>query len=152
MIGLTMTFAHELQHFIQHVTKLKLWAESRLIRKLPKPVIDALDLKWGDVPHEHEARLVAKRTAEDLFGTEKMGQYIEAKINQPVEENDRADWKFIRGLVTSTPYDLASETRLLFSRLTGYRQELDQTLEVCRCEDPAYYADIHVDALLRGDV
>ena len=33
-VGLTMTFAHELQHFVQHSTVLNLWAANSLINSL----------------------------------------------------------------------------------------------------------------------
>ena len=54
-VGLTMTFAHELQHFVQHGNMLTLWAANTLIPQLPKSVINALGLRWCDIPHECEA-------------------------------------------------------------------------------------------------
>src|SRR5260370_10622927 len=42
--SLTMTFAHELQHFVQYGFRPKLWAENRLITLLPKELIDIIDL------------------------------------------------------------------------------------------------------------
>lgn len=63
-IGLTMTLAHELQHFVQYGCSRRLWAANTLIPNLPREVIARLQLTWCDLPHEYEARLVSKRVAE----------------------------------------------------------------------------------------
>jgi hypothetical protein len=98
-----MTFAHELQHFVQHCTVLKLWAANTLVPGLPKAVIAALGLKWCDLPHERDARIASKRTAEVLFGPEEVTQYIDAKIIRSIDKEDALDWECIRGLATSIP-------------------------------------------------
>jgi hypothetical protein len=36
-----------------------------------------LGLRWCDIPHDREARIVSKRTAEQVFGAELVRQYIE---------------------------------------------------------------------------
>jgi hypothetical protein len=140
-VGLTMTFAHELQHFIQHGTVLGLWAANTLIPNLPKDVITALGLTWCDVPFEREARIVSKRATEELFGAEVTSQYIEAKITQFVTKDDAADWECVNRLVASAPYDLAGETRTLFLQLKPYRGELERALRG-RQHDPDFR---HVD-------
>jgi hypothetical protein len=58
-IALTMTLAHELQHFIQHADKTPLWAANGLVPNLDKTAIAALGLRWCDIPHEREARIVS---------------------------------------------------------------------------------------------
>ena len=63
-MGLTMTLAHELQHFIQHSQQTRLWAANSLIPKLKKATIRALGLRWCDIPHEREARIVSSRYLE----------------------------------------------------------------------------------------
>src|ERR1035438_169440 len=68
--GLTMTLAHELQHFIQRAITPTFWAASTLIPRLSGCTVDALGLKWCHVPHEREARIVSKRVAENLLGPE----------------------------------------------------------------------------------
>src|SRR6202020_1026015 len=111
-IALTMTLAHELQHFTQHADHTRLWAANSLVPNLHKTAIAALGLRWCDVPHEREARIVSKRTAEDLFGPDAVLRHIDARIANPVTEQDGIDWKCIRELSASSPYDLAHETRL----------------------------------------
>lgn len=142
-VGLTVTFAHELQHFVQHGSELRLWAANTLIPQLPKSVINALGLKWCDIPHEREARIVSKRTAENLFGCEVVRQYIDAKIAEFVTREDALDWECIRGLVASTPYDLAGETQRIFQRLKDYRLELEQLLQEVRSDPDFEGVDLH---------
>jgi hypothetical protein len=90
-MGLTMTFAHELQHFVQHCNDPQLWAANTLIPNLPEAVITVLGLRWCDVPHEREARIVSKRTAENLLGAEVVAQYINEKIAEGVTVQDTAE-------------------------------------------------------------
>jgi hypothetical protein len=146
-IGLTMTLAHELQHFIQRTAHTKLWAANTLIPNLQKSAIAELGLRWCDVPHEREARIVAKRTAEKLFGSAAVLQYIDGKIAERVTESDAADWECIRGLAANAPFDLARETRLFFPRLRNYRTQLHSALRHFQSGD-ADFADIDLDALL----
>jgi len=48
-IALTMTLAHELQHFIQHADRTSLWAANSLVPNLDKTAIAALGLRWCDI-------------------------------------------------------------------------------------------------------
>ncbi|HEY1755199.1 MAG TPA: hypothetical protein VGG72_07355 [Bryobacteraceae bacterium] len=146
--SLTMTFAHELQHFVQQQTTPRMWAASTLVTSLPNDVINALGLRWFDVPHKREARIVSKRVAEKLLGPEVVAEYIKEKIAERVTENDVVDWECIQGLVTSAPYDLARETRLLFSRLRNYREQVERSLKGYG-DDPAF-SGIDLDRLLEG--
>ncbi len=127
-VGLTMTLAHELQHFVQHDKAPHLWAVNTLVTRLPRDIIDALALKWCDIPHEREARIVAKRTAEALHGAEAVGRYVEAMIEARVTDSDAEDWTCIRDLAIAIPYDLDGETRLFLPRLRKYRSELESEL------------------------
>ena len=99
--GMIMTFAHELQHFVQYSTVRPVWAANVLIPKLHRSIIKGLRLKWADVPYECEARIISKRVAETLRGVDPVGQYINAKINAAAGRNhweDKRDWEFIRQL------------------------------------------------------
>jgi hypothetical protein len=144
-----MTFAHEMQHFVQHASVPALWAANSLIHNLPKRVIAALALTWCDIPHEREARIVSKRTAECLLGAEATRRYIDAKIAERVTNDDAADWQFIRDLDTSTPYDLARETGLFFPRLRDYKSELEGVREELAVDDPIFSC-VDLDVLLGG--
>jgi hypothetical protein len=90
---------------------------------------------------------VAKRTAEKLFGSAAVLQYIDGKIAERVTESDAADWECIRGLAANAPFDLARETRLFFPRLRNYRAQLHSALRHFQSGD-ADFADIDLDALL----
>lgn len=146
-IGLTMTLAHELQHFMQRTGHTKLWAANTLIPNLQKSAIAELGLRWCDVPHEREARIVAKRTAEKLFGSGPVLRHIDGKIAERLTESDAADWECIRELSASAPFDLANETRLFFPRIRNYRPQLESALRHFQSGDPDF-ADIDLDALL----
>jgi hypothetical protein len=149
-VGLALTFSHELQHFVQHGNSLSLWAANTLIPKLPKSDIEALGLTWCDIPHEREARIVSKRIAENLFGTEVVTKYIDAKIAEFVTKDDADDWKCIRGLVTSTPYDLAGRTKCFFRGLKDYRPQLENVLRCFQNRNDPDFKHVDLNALLNG--
>jgi hypothetical protein len=144
-----MTFAHELQHFVQFGTVPKLLLQNELacitLQNLEKPDFEALGVRTCDIPHEREARIVAKRVAEDLFGVEVVRQYISAKKAQFITPQDAVDWDCIDGLVASTPYNLAAETKLFFPRLKNCRSALERE----KANDPDL-GGIDLDALLSG--
>jgi hypothetical protein len=148
-IGLTMTLEHELQHFVQRTTQTRLWAANTLVQDLTKSAISELGLKWCDVPHEREARIVSKLTAQTLFGDQAVLHYIAAKIAEHLTPEDTDDWTCIKALDTSSRYDLASETKLFFLRLRNYRQQLQAALQRFQSIDPDF-AGIDLDALLSG--
>jgi len=133
-VGLTMTFAHELQHFVQqHGSAQRLWAENQLIKTLittlPEGERTALGLMWSDIPIEREARIVSKRTAETLFGAEPVRQFIEQRIIEAVDKCDAANWRFIQGIVFPIQIDLAGDTQRLYHQLKGYRLRLEELLQ-----------------------
>jgi hypothetical protein len=154
-LGQTMTFAHELQHFIQYSTMRQVWAANRLayaaLRCMEPRQFKTSGLRACDIPHERQARIVAKGAAESLFGANIVNQYIEAKRTERVTEQDAADWECIRGFVASTPYDLAAETKLFFQRLKPYRPELERSLRDFHGDDPDI-KEVDLDALLSGPV
>jgi hypothetical protein len=124
-IGLTMTLAHELQHFVQEYCNTpEVWAQNQAVTNslsslLSDAEIETLGINcWSDVPFEREANLVSKRIAEELFGPDAVRRFIDMKIAQSATSQDAANWNCIRGLVVSTDsYDLASETKSLFCSL-----------------------------------
>ncbi len=153
-IGLAMTFAHELQHFIQHSTQRQLWAANRLANTMltymePRQ-FKASGLRACDIPHERQARIVAKGVTENLFGADVVSRYIEEKRTEGVTEQDGADWECIRGLDATSPYDLAAETKLFFQRLKPYRSQLARSLRDFYGDDPDI-KDVDLDGLLSGN-
>lgn len=149
--GLVMTFAHELQHFVQHGHQPKLWAESSVVTNLTREDIRALNLNSSHVPIEREARAVSKLVAEKLCGAEAVRRYIDGKIEENVNPDDVEDWKFVRGLNASVPYALTRETRLLFQRLKGFRPQLNEALQLRKRDsgDPAFDL-VDLNELLAG--
>jgi len=152
-VGLAMTFAHELQHYVQWAASPRLWAAgtlaSQLLGAIPLPEIRGWGIaSWCDVPHEREARLIAKRTVEALFGVDEVEKYIDFRIGERVTEQDSDDWKCVKGLDTSTPYDLAKETKLLFPRLRDRGAFLHLFLSQGRAFGSLTPSDL--DELLRG--
>jgi hypothetical protein len=141
--SLTMTFAHELQHFVQHGNEPKLWAENSLITTLLQSVftkteIDSMQLNWFDIPIEREARAVSKKIAETLCGKESVQRYTQSRIDAATDAYDAADWKFVQGLDHSTPYDMKRETGLLLQRLRPYKETLEHLLRQRKDDDPAF--------------
>lgn len=132
--ALTMTFAHELQHFAQYGFKRRLWAVGRLLPRLPKEAIAALGLNWPDIPHEREARIFAKRVAVKICGSDAVQEYIHRRINEKVTPEDVEDWRFSLDLDPSLPYNLQSETKRVFQWLRPYRQAIEDVLRLVREE------------------
>jgi hypothetical protein len=152
-ISLTMTFAHEMQHFVQHSNARLLWAANTLahamLRHLEPDKFAALGLRVCDIPFEREARIVAKRVAEKLFGQDLVRRHIEAKAAEHVTEQDATDWDCIRDLSGSTQYDLAIETRRFFPKLQRHKSELERGLRALQRDDEAF-RQIDLDVLLSG--
>lgn len=162
--GLTLTFAHELQHLIQHTYSTpQVWAENRLAtlvigNYLTTAEIEAADLIWSDIPIEREANLVSKRIAERLLGMEVVRRYINTRIDAaPVDPNDdwnrlrdSKNWQWLREADASLGYDVPEATKLFFPRLEKYRAHLLRALQdVC---DDADFRSIQLDinGLLQG--
>jgi hypothetical protein len=149
-VGLAITFAHELQHFVQYMTTRQLWAQTRLIPELPEYVIKSQDLHWFDIPIEREARIVSIRIAETLFGTEPVREFMNKRVAEAIDAGELADSEFIRGLVGSVPasYDLAGETEKIFGRLESYKQEFANILE--KAKSNPYFAAITLNTLFKS--
>jgi len=114
-LGMTMTFAHELRHFVQWATMREVWkANQQFKRRL-------LEFDTGfeshDLPIERDARIVAKRIAIQLYGFEAVNHYIQQSINDPVNDLDCRNWRFIEGLDVAKPYDVEVETTLFREKL-----------------------------------
>jgi hypothetical protein len=132
--GMVMTFAHELQHFAQYGFKRELWAVGRLIPNLPKELIDSLGLNWPDIPHEREARIVAKAVATELCGPDAVKRYIDRKIRESESSKDIEDWRFSLTVDPTVPYELACETKRFFQRLRPHRQAVEKAFEEARSD------------------
>jgi hypothetical protein len=146
-VGLTITFAHELQHFVQYMTNRKLWAQNTLIQNVPDS-----GLNWFDIPTEREARIVSIRVAESLFGAGQVRDFMNRRVAEAINEVELADCEFIRGLVGSVPssYDLPCETVKIFQRLEPRKQEFAKILE--RATTNPNFAGITLDTLFKSAI
>lgn len=131
-----MTLSHELQHFVQYGNNTDLWAASTVLLNLERDFYRRAPLKVFDIPIELEARVVSKRIATTLCGTEAVNKYIEQRITQAVTPDDVEDWKFVRDLKTQS-VDLLAESKKIFRRLLPYRQQIERALDRAR-EEPEF--------------
>ncbi len=135
-IGMTITFAHELQHFMQYAGRRRLWAANMLLMNLEKYFPYRTDFKFlWEIPIEIEARVVAKQAAETLFGGERVRQYVDARVGNPVNADDAKDWEFFRGLRSSDSYDLLIETKKLVQRYEPLLRKLQEHRDLQRDPD-----------------
>ncbi len=141
-VGLTITFAHELQHFLQYANERRLWAVNTLLMNLPNLPTENLKVIW-DIPTEREARIIAKRVAETLCGDDSVRRHVLDKIDAHVTDNDVEDWKFFQGIDSSTPYCVADATRPLVER---YKPQLKQLQQRPECRNDADFSVIDFDA------
>jgi hypothetical protein len=124
-ISLTMTFAHELQHFVQESCHPpEVWADNHFVTYSLRDLFSTSDLEglgitsWFDVPFEREANIISKRAAEGLLGVDTVSQYIDENIAEARSDQDVANWRCMRDLPsTSPPSDVANETTLLVQRI-----------------------------------
>ena len=131
--GFVTTYAHELQHFVQHGTMPCLYAVNQILIKHLKN----LEPTWiaTDVPSEKEANIVSKRVAEIVCGIEDVRRFTEERIAvmEKAGEQDedarkeRGRWIFFREVPSSTKYDYVADTVRLVEK---YKTVLDFGIDV----------------------
>lgn len=115
--GTAITFAHELQHFMQYGYLFKEWRANDWLKEVA--VSERPDSKPWNFPTEYQAQLISKRVAEAVLGVEEVERYANEQIRS---DNDPDKWTFFRGLDSSQGYDFVSETRRMVER---FRPKLD---------------------------
>jgi len=147
--SLTMTLAHEVQHFMQYGSDRNVWALNDVVTMLPKDTIAKLGLRWCDIPIEREARVVAKRVCEELFGADATARYIEDRITNGTIRRDIDDWVFIQSIVTANEggYQRAARTGRLYRAIEGSRGDLQETPNLMRAYSE--YANLDLDDAFR---
>jgi hypothetical protein len=92
--GTAITFAHELQHFMQYGLRNKAWQASHDIQRIFEES-GRRSFPW-DFPHEFEAQVVSRKVAEseDVRGKDEVRRYAEQQIEL---ERDRRKWEFFLG-------------------------------------------------------
>ena len=136
-VALTMSCAHEFQHFMQYGFKRQAWAANMLVLNLSMQTFRTLSFTWADIATEHEARIVSKRIAERICGEERVREYIDLRRRQSANAADADDWEFVQSIDARREFNLDRETQRMYRRLGAHRQELtDRLLEVV--DDPDF--------------
>ena len=130
--ALVMTFAHELQHFVQYNSNRDLWAANTVLLNMKKDFYSTAHVKVFDIPAELEARIVAKKVTRQLCGEQVVCAYISGRIAENVTPEDAEDWRFVQDVEMTTPFDLLTVTRKCFQRLLPYRAQIEETLDLAR--------------------
>ena len=117
-VGMTMTFAHELQHFVQWATMPAVWEANERFKswRLGREV----GFGSHELPIEKEARIVSKRIGIRIHGREAVARYIEQNIARPANDLDGRNWRFIETLDVSKPSDVEVETLLFDDELKSW--------------------------------
>jgi hypothetical protein len=84
-----------------HAAKVASW-----IPYLPTPDLS----HWYHLSTEREARIIAKRVAESIFGKSAVDDHIGTMAQLAASSEDAADWDFIRTLASDQDYDLKTAT------------------------------------------
>jgi hypothetical protein len=143
-----MTFAHELQHFVQYGNYRDLWAASTVLMNLEREFYPKAGVKIFDIPIELEARIVSKKAALSICGEEEVSRYIESRIAECATPEDVEDWRFVRDLQITTNDLLLAESKRVFSRLAPYRAEIESALALAR--DDADFKGLNLSPLFQG--
>ena len=121
-LGATMTFAHELGHFLQHSNEPKLWAVDRLLQRLQLGAKPHLKHGWK-TPCDTEARLVAKRVALQFFDKNGVDKYVAERIEKAMgSPGEVENWQYV-SFTDLSKYSLAKETK---SMIQQYKTSLKQ--------------------------
>jgi hypothetical protein len=134
--GATITFAHEIQHVMQHGFQFKYWRANCWLPSVTGS--DLMNPKPWDLPTEYDAQLAAKRVAQSVLGVSEVERYTREQIDSG---NDPEKWKFFLGLDVSQEYDFASATRKMVERFKG---KLDALYRECERHDsePDFTKDV----------
>jgi hypothetical protein len=105
--GAVITFAHELQHFMQCENAHKVYVANTLLYKhLPSFEPGHATNPW-DIPHEQDAMMVSKRVAEAVVGPDAVSSHAVSRI---AAEDDVLYWKYFQGLSRPASFDLLEQT------------------------------------------
>jgi hypothetical protein len=119
-IGLTLTLAHELQHFIQYATNRSTWATDKLLQKL-RMTHEEEFRQWADFPIEREARVVSKRVAIEMHGHLAVEDFIRQERAKHITDADVLDCDFLLSSEADVAYSATQATSALVER---FRPEL----------------------------
>ncbi len=116
---LVITFAHELQHFLQWAISPKVWKVGSILYGNLRTFEPTRQWKTWDVPTEREAMIVSKRVAEKVLGVQQVKGFSETRVL--ADRRDKEEWQVFGSLSSSEEYRLLDETIPL---VETYRQRL----------------------------
>jgi hypothetical protein len=120
--GCVITYAHELQHIVQHGCYPRLLKVNRILRQHRKREID--------IPAEVEANIVSKRIAEVVCGVDAVRTFAEAEIGRMEAvgaDEKKVRWEFFLNTSSSTVYDVVDET---FSLVNMFKARINFEFDV----------------------
>jgi hypothetical protein len=126
--GFVITYAHELQHFVQHATMPRLLVVNEVLRQNLKPFEPTAITT--DIPSEREANIVSKRAAEIVCGVEDVRRFAEERVavmEKAGEQDEKARWIFFRDVPSSTEYDYLADTLRLVEK---WKTKIDFGMDV----------------------
>jgi hypothetical protein len=109
-IGTVITFAHEMQHFMQYGNHRKVWQANHDLRACVKGRFP----QWH-FPHEREALLVSRQVAEAVLCPLEVQRYAEQEREREQVERpgDLRKWEFLLSLNVREKFDFLEETKTL---------------------------------------
>ncbi len=119
-----ITFAHELQHFVQYGQAQKVFAANVLLYHHMRAFDPTSELEAWDIPHERDAMTVSKRVADAVIGPEAVSVYARSQIDAEIDPHY---WEYFQGLSSSLQIDLLRETRPLVEKYRPKLLGLNQT-------------------------
>jgi hypothetical protein len=87
--GTAITFAHELQHFMQYGSNHEAYQSGHDLQSRFRE--DGRSAFPWDFPHEREAQIVSKKVAEVVLGKDEVRRYAEQQIEL---KRDPLKWEF----------------------------------------------------------
>jgi hypothetical protein len=118
--GCVVTYAHELQHIVQHECLPGLMGPNSVLRaNFKKYKETATEI---DIPIEVDANIMSKRVAEKVCGVEPVRRFAEEQVRFMKNEGAVEQvlrWEFFRDTSSSNSYDYVDETLKLVERYKG---------------------------------
>jgi hypothetical protein len=114
-----LTFAHELQHFMQYGYSKKVWAVNCILYNHIVRFDPFTPRTTIDIPHERDANIVSKRIAEEICGIEAIRIFAEEQVKEfealarsgdEVAASEKVRWEFFRDVPSSTTFNMLAET------------------------------------------
>jgi hypothetical protein len=105
--GAVITFAHELEHFVQFGGVYKVLVANQLLYQHLPSLDPANTAKAWNIPHEQDAMIISKRVAEAVLGPEVVSKHAESRI---AAQDDPLYWEYFQSLNADVSFDLLDQT------------------------------------------